>query len=332
MSRDNALVKIILSELFEELMQHLENYNFMELMLGVMKKGFASKKTQEKCKKMIEIMINGLGCENLSFCCQSILCGAIYEDEIYAHISKQIGIIFETIEKGNDKVIVAGFKVIKNMLEKEKDLKFIDEDCWGCEQVVESLTNHFQILDFQVKNEKNERILTSMGIFIEPAGEKTLVMLEIFTLIIEMNQSVLNSMILDNKVLVSIGQVFEKYPWNSFVHVSFINFASSALRSALNNDFARVLCDIVQKYCVIPPPTPNSIAGILPFCWKAVRLLHSSSEIYTNIDNLLEGIEWWPVVVRRLIEKVRIEEAIDPIISHRVVLNISKNNIADINF
>ena len=124
---------------------------------------------------------------------------------------------------------------------------------------------------------------------IVPAGENLLIVIEIFGLLVEMNQTRIFVFLNSKNFFSIICEVFEKHPWNSFLHNTFLNFVTCALKPLSRDFIIQQLAELVIKYCL----KEKSCLGLVGHCWKVAYLLIEISDNDEDFKQKLNSIESW---------------------------------------
>ena len=256
--------------------------------------------------EIYNILIDNLQVNDSAEISQMILSSIINEDDYYEVIIKRINSFF-AFQELNENTIKPKLKIIKNLLEKEKDVKGIDDECWGSEEMVEFILSSEGIFKYILENNKKSIINTSFGDKILTSGENILIMLEIFILLIEMNHIKINEYLLSKNFLCIINKIFEDYPWNSFLHNFYTIFVETILKSSLKYFIIGDLAKLVLKYCFNPDTLAINCIGLLGHCWKIANLLWQSSTDDEEIQKILQNIDSWGLFIIKLHQKNALE-------------------------
>ena len=309
LSRDNRFLKIIHESGFQKILaKWISNRNFNDLIASLMSKSHARKKFKESAGAMMNILIDKVFEAETSQNAQVIICSAITEDEdFYLSVIDRIEEIFKGLEV-NDKFIEKSLlKIIKSVLEKEKDMKGVDEEYWGSEKTVECIISYGIYFKTRLEAEDDYFIASSFGCNIIPAGENVLIILEILTLLVEMNHEQVNNFLIPNTLCLTASNVFERYPWNSLLHNIYVVFITSVLESPLKYSTVPDLIRILTKYCLNLSINDASRVGLVGHCWKLVEILCQAGTSDDELNRILTSTEVWPHLFQKMDQINRIE-------------------------
>lgn len=308
LSRDKQLLKIIFSFDLSLFLSHFANKSLLELYKCLLKKSLKSKKMKAKGQEFLSKVVNNL--QSPEFCknAQNILCEIICEDKVYKKIKGKIPEIFGNLNGISEDVQTCSLKVIKSILEVEKDLKKIDEDEWGNEEIVENLCCNIGNLKKILVFNSGNVLPSSMGGLIHPAGEKKLVIFEILSISIETNKNSIYNKLGEEELLDILIEVFEMHPWNSFLHNIFYQFCIVVMQSSLALSFCDKVLRIMKKYCLEPGYAYNTCLGLAAYCWKIGEILVEKAQKNEDIERFLSNDDKWEELKGRIKWKMQFEE------------------------
>ncbi|OMJ87459.1 hypothetical protein SteCoe_10790 [Stentor coeruleus] len=308
LSRDKQLLKMIFSTDLSFILTHFANRSLLELYQCLIKKSLKSKNMKAKGQILLSQVIENLQSPELCKNAQNVLGEIIFEDEVYNEITEKIPEIFRNLNGKNEDVLTCSLKVIKSILEKEKDLKKIDEDEWGKEEIIENLCLNIGTFKRILVSNFENTLPTSMGGFINPAGEKKLVIFEILSISVETNKNSLYKKLEEEDLLNVLIEVFEMHPWNSFLHNIFVQFCIVVMQSSLASSFSDKVLRIIKKYCLNTEFAYNKCLGLVAYCWKIGENLVEKAKNDEDIAKVLGNDDKWEEIKGRINWKAQFEE------------------------
>lgn len=287
LSRDTSFLAVIYQNEFEKyLVGLIANRNLINLVWNIIQKSQKKKKYREKAKILLGTVIDKVFDRDFSENSQGIVCLAVTDQEFYQDVLERIGDFFECLG-GNDEIIEkSALKVIKSLLEKEKDLKTANDEFWGSEPIVNCIKNYGLSIKALLEKEK-PLIKTTFVLEIVPAGESTILTLEILTLLIDSEHSEILDFLTLHDIFFTSLNIFEKYPWSSFLHTAYISFIDTVLHSSLKFLIVPELANQIIRNTSQSPP--NTLLGP---CYKLAELLMKTSQ-NEEIQTILQSIENW---------------------------------------
>lgn len=306
LSRDKKLLKVVVRDCPECIFSHLGNRNLNSFVINILSKCAKSEKYYEFAEKIVGWLVDGTKSEECCTNAQEILSACIVEDPIYQKFKGYAEEMFLDFYEKSRKVQLNRLKVIKVFLEKEKDLKFIDEDFWGTEETVDVIQKHSELYEKWLSTENNPWILMSMGIKIQTVGFNIMVALEIIGLFVDMRQERVNEIITSEKLMEKVLGLLENHQLSSVFHNNFTNFAMICLSSALFSKFVSLLLPFLSKYFITTNENPQKSFGFLATCYKTGSMLMNLSKTNNQIQEILENNQTWVEIEKFLIEKMTV--------------------------
>ena len=304
LDRDKALMKTLTQGGYRHLFSHLHNRNLVPFFSKLLIKSSKSKKLESFALEILEMLSNALNslesCENAS----KIICFGLPEDFIFMKYKNLFESIFE--DWTSSEIITKNkLKVIKIFLEKEKDLKFIDEDSWGTPQTVRVLVKNSENLYVGLDTAKNEEIMTSCKTKITKLGESCLVTLEIWGIMADMRHPSVNSLFKSLKVVEQSLVLFKRHQLSSIFHVCFTNFMINCLNSDLYLETSQLLYQFLVS--TFQDPEQSRVEqGFLANCYKSGSILIKTIENYLILQETLASQQGWGEFVSFISSKMTI--------------------------
>jgi hypothetical protein len=309
LGRDKALMKLMSQTGFESLFNHLSNRNLTGLISNIMIKASKSKKLEMIVSQIIKKLAYGINEVQTCYNSSEIICSGISEDLIYNLFKDFFEILFENWENQCQEVKKCKLKVIKAFLEKEKDLKIIDEDSWGSSSTIILILKYSEVLKSSLDTSKNDEILTSSSKSIPRIGETCLIALDICALLADMRQPSINSLINEKKIIENALILFKRHQLSSMFHTCFTNFILTYLNSDLSQETALFLYHFLSQNLGIVEN--NDICrGFFANCLKTAAILLKQSENNLLIQEVLHSQPGWTTLQTLIMSKMMINSSL----------------------
>lgn len=306
LGRDRKILKVLVKDKCELLFKHLSNRNFNNFVANILGKSAKSEKLKEFTEKIVGSLVEGAKMEDCCANAQEILSTCISEDLVYNIFKAHFKELFINFHESSKHMQKNKLKILKAYLEKEKDLKFIDEDCWGTAETVETIQNYSEIFKQILVTENNPWIRTSMGIEIQTIGIITIIALDIIALLADMRQERVDEIIRFQNLMGNILEVFENHQWSSIFHNNFTNFVMTVLNSNLYSEFLTLLVSFLNKYFFKSDENSQKSDGFLAACYKTGAIIMSFAKSSNLIQENLNENALWPDIEKFLIEKMTV--------------------------